>query len=102
MAPPKKRRLRESLFVDVPPYHVFIPTTQEYEKEPCKGNAFYVYISLFGSKTSLQISKRITRFAVATLDKRVASTNPVSFQPFLDGLLCIFYLYDGCLFLVKR
>ena len=33
----KKRRLRESIFVDVPPFHVFLPPTQQYEDPPCKG-----------------------------------------------------------------
>ena len=37
MATPKKKRLRQSIFVDVPPYHVFIPPTQQYLDPPCKG-----------------------------------------------------------------
>jgi len=35
----QRRRLRESLFPGVPPYHVFLPLGEEYQEPVCQGRS---------------------------------------------------------------
>ena len=49
----KKRRLRESKFPGIPPYHVFIPLGDQYQDTVCQGRSVPAHrIKLYKTNTT--------------------------------------------------